>query len=174
MNLTKIISYLASCSTLSTLLFFPKIAEAQVRVDPIVIETKTERGQAQGVISLSNNSNQAFRARVYAQPFTYSRNGFEVVKSSPNDLTPYLTFSPRELVIQPGQTRRIRMLSRLLPSMDAGEYRAVIFTEPLKEAENSSGNSSVSISTRIGVVFYVRHGDVKPNFMVQSATYDAK
>ncbi|MEO0971028.1 MAG: P pilus assembly protein, chaperone PapD [Cyanobacteria bacterium J06639_18] len=173
MNLTKIISYLAGC-TLSTLSFFPAIAQAQVKVYPMLIQTQTDRGQAKGVINLTNNSNEIFRARVYTRPFTYNRDGFKEVKSSPNDLNPYLTFSPRELVIQPGQTRRVRVLTRLLPSMKAGEYRAVIFTEPLKQSKKSSGNSRVIISTRIGTLFYVRHGDVNPNFTVISASYDPK
>ncbi len=47
-------------------------------------------------------------------PFTYSKNGFKELESSPNDLTPYLIFSPRELEIQPGKKRRIRVLTRLL------------------------------------------------------------
>lgn len=172
MNITKLISYLTGY-TLSSLLLFQQIAQAQIRVYPIVIQTQTERGQAQGIIELTNKSNQPFRARVYAQPFTYNRDGFKSVESSPNDLTPYLTYSPGELEIQPGQTRRIRILTRLLPSMKAGEYRAVIFTESLK-GTTSGGGSSVNISTRIGAVFYVRHGDVNPSFSVENASHDAK
>ncbi|MEO1378347.1 MAG: P pilus assembly protein, chaperone PapD, partial [Cyanobacteria bacterium J06635_10] len=173
MKINKLISYFTGC-TLSTLLLLPGIAQAQVRVAPILIQTQTERGQAQGIIELTNNSNEPFRGRVYAKPFTYTKDGFKELESSSNDLIPYLIFSPRELEIQPQQTRRIRVLTRLLPSMKEGEYRAVIFTESLKPVKKSSGNSTVMIVTRIGTVVYVRHGDINPNFTIQNASYDAK
>ena len=52
------------------------------------------------MINISNNSNKPYRARVSLSPFTYNQEGLQVLQSSPNDLTPYLTFSPRELVIE--------------------------------------------------------------------------
>lgn len=166
----KIISYLSGCA-LSYLLLLPGIAQAQIKIEPLVIETNSQRGQATGVITVTNPSEETFRARVYALPFTYDKDGFEVLESSPNDLTPYLVFSPRELVVEPGQSRRIRVVSRLLPSMTQGEYRAVIFTEPLQEITESSG---VGIIPRIGVTMYVRHGDVSPELRIEGANYDPK
>jgi len=103
----------------------------QLRVTPLVIERKAESGQARGVIDVSNDSDKPFRARVTLSPFTYSREGLQVLKSSPNDLTSYLTFSPRELVIAPGQTRSIRFNARLLPSLPQGEYRAMFSIDEL-------------------------------------------
>ena len=124
----KFISYLSGCA-LSTLLLLPGIAQAQVIVSTILIEAEAKKGQARGIVELTNTTDKVFRARVYAEPFTYTRNGFKSLESSPNDLTPYMIFSPRELVIQPGQTRKIRMNTRLLPSMKGKAYRAVIFAE---------------------------------------------
>ena len=155
----------------SCFLFYPKIALAQVKVSPLVIERKTERGQARGVIEITNTSNEPFRARVYAVPFTYNKDGFEEIKSIPQDLTSYLNLSPNELLIQPGQSRQIRFNSRFLPSTPTGEYRAMIFAEDLVLTP-SSKNSSMGIAPRIGVAVYVRQGSTSSKLTVESANYN--
>lgn len=151
----------------------PNIAQAQVQISPLVIESQSTRGQSRGIINVTNNGDKTFRARVYASPFTYDRNGLKVLDSSSNDLTPYLMFSPRELVIQPGQTRRIRLSSRLLPSLKSGEYRSIIFTENLEAIDTENSGVKVGIVPRIGVAVYVRHGNVSSNVAISSATQDS-
>lgn len=147
-------------------------ALAQLAVGPLVIEATATQGQAQGVITLRNNGQTPSRLRVYAEPFTYGRDGLEILTESEQDLTPYLLFSPRELVIEPGQTRRVRLMSRLLPSMGDGEFRAIVFTEPLEATpmENEQGAVTVGVIPRIGVTMYVRQGNVAPDLEVLSAT----
>lgn len=101
-------------------------------VSPLVIEAKTERSEAKGIVTITNTSNAPSRVRIYAEPFTYHRDtGFQTLPSSPNDLTPYLQFSPRELTIQPGESRRVRLIGNLAPNLPEGEYREVIFNEVL-------------------------------------------
>jgi P pilus assembly chaperone PapD len=164
---------LSGC-VLSALFLLPGAAQAQLSVSPLVIETEAQRGQAQGAITIANTSNAPIRLRIYAEPFTYSRDkGFQRLESSPNDLTPYLQFSPRELTIQPGEQRRVRLLSRLAPSLPEGEYRAVIFTETLTERQDSSGNN-VNIRVLIGSTVYVRQGDIAPNLAVEGASWNSE
>ncbi|MGB5971442.1 MAG: hypothetical protein WBG70_24270, partial [Spirulinaceae cyanobacterium] len=129
-------------------------------------------GQSQSVITINNTSDQPFRARVYAEPFTYSRDdGFQVLETTPSDLTPYLQFSPRELNVEPGQARKVRIITRFPPSLPTGEYRAVIFTENLRETIDDSGNN-VTIETRIGTTIYVRQGNVSPQLEAVAASWD--
>ncbi|HLO87399.1 MAG TPA: P pilus assembly protein, chaperone PapD [Nostocaceae cyanobacterium] len=157
---------------LSTLMLFSHPAKAQMSVSPLIIEAKAERGQAQGMITISNTSNAPTRVRVYAEPFTYDRDkGFTTLPSSPNDLTKYLQFSPRELTINPGESRRVRLISRLAPSLTDGEYRAVVFNETLTEGRDSAGNS-VGLVARIGVTFYVRKGNIAPMLNVRNASFN--
>jgi len=157
---------------LSAALLWGGVAQAQIKISPLVIEVEAQRGQAQGVISVTNTSNEPFRARVYAEPFTYSRDaGFTTLTSSPSDLTQYLQFSPRELTIPPGVTRRIRLISRFPPSLPEGEYRAVVFTETLNQATDATGNR-VALTARIGTTVYVRQGDLSPNLVVESASWN--
>lgn len=159
---------------LSALMLNPLASNAQVSLSPLIIEADASRGQAQAFVTVTNDSDKPFRARVYAEPFTYDRdNGFQSLKSTPTDLTPYLQFSPRELVVQPGMNRRIRLITRFPPSLATGEYRAVIFTENLNETQDDTG-SKVSVATRIGATFYVRQGNLTPNLSVDSASWNAQ
>ncbi|QQE67266.1 hypothetical protein GFS31_39790 [Leptolyngbya sp. BL0902] len=148
---------------------FPALA--QLSVSPLVIESTASQGQGQGVIILSNTGETPTRLRVYAEPFTYGRDGLEVLTESDQDLTPYLLFSPRELVIEPGQTRMVRLAARLLPSLGEGEFRAIVFTESLETMPfGTDGNVTVGIIPRVGVTMYVRQGNVAPALEVLSAT----
>src|ERR671932_1698888 len=161
--------------TLSALLFWAGKGVAQVSISPLVIEVEAKRGQAQGVINVGNDTNEPFRARVYAEAFTYSRDaGFQTLQTGEqNDLTPYLQFSPRELNVPANVERRIRFIVRLPPSLPSGEYRAVVFTENLKEMVNERGNS-VGVATRIGVTIYVRHGELSPTLAIKNATWNSQ
>ncbi|MEA5626445.1 P pilus assembly protein, chaperone PapD [Nostoc sp. UHCC 0251] len=165
-------SLAAVSAGLFALIFFPVAAKAQMSVSPLVIEAKAERGQAQGMITISNTSKTPSRIRIYAQPFTYSRDaGFQTLSSSPSDLTKYLQFSPRELTIKPGEVRRVRLISRLAPNLPDGEYRAVVFNETLTESKDAAGNN-VTLVARIGVTLYVRKGNLSPKLAIDSASFN--
>ena len=163
-----------SCLTLATLMLGQRPAQAQVGLSPLVIEAEAERGQTQGVINVRNTSNQEFRARVYAEPFTYDpETGFQILpEESPSNLAPYLQFSPRELVIPPGVTRRVRFVVRFPPSLEDREYRAVLFTESLEETTVSSGGVNVGVTARIGATVYVCKGAFAPELTVESASWN--
>lgn len=159
---------------LSALTLFPSAAKAQVGVSPLVIQSKAQRGQAQGMITIKNTGDTRKRVRLYAQPFTYSRDaGFQTLKSSSNDLTPYLQFSPRELTIAPRTQRRVRLYTRMPPNLPDGELRAVVFNETLKQTKDAAGNN-VALKTRIGVTVFVTNGDVAPKLKVDNASFNPK
>ncbi|ACC82682.1 conserved hypothetical protein [Nostoc punctiforme PCC 73102] len=165
-------SLAAVSAGLFALVLFPAAAKAQMSVSPLVIEAKAERGQAQGMITISNTSKTPSRIRIYAEPFTYSRDaGFQTLSSSPSDLTKYLQFSPRELTVKPGEVRRVRLISRLAPNLPDGEYRAVVFNETLTESKDAAGNN-ITLVARIGVTFYVRKGNLSPQLAIDSASFN--
>lgn len=148
------------------------VATAQFRVSPLVIEADAERGEAQGVIEVANPGNTTAHITVYAAPFTYDKSGFVELESDLNDLSPYLFFSPQELVLEPGQQRRIRLSARLLPSLPDGEYRAVIFTRSQTSTPGEIDGVRVNVVPRIGVLFFVRKGETVADVVTQSAYFD--
>ncbi|WP_448571071.1 hypothetical protein [Trichothermofontia sp.] len=163
------------------LLLCPGAALAQMSLSPLVLQTTARRGEAQGVLNVTNVTDQVFRARVYAEPFTYTDSGFQTLQpgEAMGDLTPYLQFSPTELVVPPGATRRIRLISHFPPNLAEGEYRAVIFTEALQgdnltEVATDNTTYTVSIKARIGATFYVYQGDLSPALSVEGASWNAE
>lgn len=178
MNLFSSIRQTGLMATLMTtgLLALPflghRFAQAQVGVSPLVIEKQAQRGQAQGTLTIRNPSDQPSRARIYTEAFTYDRaTGFKVLSESEQDLSPYLRFSPREMMIPPNESRRVRFIAQLPPDIAEGEYRTVMFTETLIEATDSQQNA-VGIQARIGATVYVRVGDVAPALQVEEARYN--
>ena len=154
-------------------------AQAQVGLSPLVIHTEFEQGQAQGVISVRNASNEPFRARVYAEAFTYDRDtGFQTLpEDSPGNLVPYLQFSPHELVVPPATERRIRFVANVPPSLADREYRAVIFTERLDAVETieSSDGQAIGVVARVGTTVYARQGNLEfPTFQAHDAVWTAQ
>ncbi|MTJ53534.1 hypothetical protein FJR38_13220 [Anabaena sp. UHCC 0253] len=177
----QLILYSLSSMFLSTFLLWGNAAKADIAISPLVIEANEKRGQAQGTITVTNRDAKEFRARVYSLPFTYDvETGFQLVDSSPLDLTPYLQFSPRELQVPGTDNRRIRFIARFPPSLPDGEYRAMLFTENLEATiqEEQGANSSVIFKTaivpRVGVAVYVRKGNVSHNLSVVNARYNPK
>ena len=167
-----------SAWALSAALLWQGAARAQVFITPMVIEVPENRGQAQGFIEVRNNSNDTFRARIYTESFTYNRDaGFQSLKSTnASDLSSYLQFSPREMILQPGANRRVRFVARLAPNLPDGEYRTMIFTEKLQEAPavtTASNRPNVALTARIGVAVFVRKGNVAPNLAVGGASLNA-
>jgi P pilus assembly chaperone PapD len=157
----------------SSLIASSQMVLAQMMVNPIVIETETKKGQAKGSFSITNTSSSPLRARVVAEPFSYGKQGFESLKTSPTDLTPYLNLSPREFTLQPGQTRQVRLSAQLLPSLTNREFRAVIFTDNLTAEEETKSATQATVLPRIGVTFYVRHGNIEPQLGVEQSAISA-
>lgn len=177
-SISRITSSLSSV-LLSSCLLLGTAARANIGISPMVVETEVNRGQAQGSITVSNQGAEDFRARIYSAPFTFDEEGgFQVLESSPQDLSPYLQFSPRELQVPGADQRRIRFIARFPPSLPDGEYRAILFTESLspitQEQTNSTGDVifRTTIVPRIGVAVYVRKGDISHELTIDSARYN--
>jgi P pilus assembly chaperone PapD len=150
------------------------LALAQLGVSPIVLEIQARRGQSQGFISVYNNGEQPYRARVYTQPFTYDRDrGFQALPTTPLDLGPYLQFTPRELVVQPGQNRRVRLIGRFPPSLTEGEYRTALIVEGLDPPTfvDEAGNT-VKIVQQVAVTVFVRNGELEPELVADRALWN--
>ncbi|MBP0021534.1 MAG: P pilus assembly protein, chaperone PapD [Cyanobacteria bacterium SBLK] len=150
------------------------LALAQLGVSPIVLEIQARRGQSQGFISIYNTGNEPYRARVYAQPFTYDRDrGFQTLPETPLDLTPYLQFTPRELVVQPGQNRRVRLIGRFPPSLAEGEYRTALMVEGLDPITIIDGaGNTLNIVQRIAATVFVRNGELEAELVVDRAFWN--
>lgn len=145
-------------------------AKGQFLVSPMIVTAEAKQGVARSIVTVKNVSDNPIRIRLYPEPFTYKEDGFTVLESSEEDLSPYLTFAPKELLIEPGQIRRVRLLTRLLPSLENKEYRAVIFAEQLKE---NLANEGLNVTSRLGITVYVSHDGAQSELQATSVDYDS-
>jgi P pilus assembly chaperone PapD len=145
-------------------------------VSPMVTIAEARNGQAKGSITVANLGTKILRMRVSAEDFTYDKkDGFKTIDRHELSAVPYLQFSPRELVIPPGVSRSIRVVSILPPSLQNSEYRAVLFLEELEEknVKNNNGNA-VIVSSRVGSVFYINKGINKSDIQATKAIWNNK
>lgn len=169
-----IFSCFFATNTVATIFPFNNSAVAQVGISPMVIESQASRGQSESVINLLNPSKVPIRVRIFSQPFTYSKDGqFQTLSSSKQDLSSYLQFSPRELSLEPGESRKVRLLAQLDPNLPDGEYRAVVFAESLIENTNNQG-SGIGVIARVATTVYVTKGNQVPNLTVGDASFNPK
>ncbi len=170
-------SAFAVCAAGVAMLASSKPSNAQVGLSPLILQESAQRGQSSGFINLINGGSEEQRVRLYAEPFTYAPEGGLVtiepeaaeVEDAAN-LVPYLQFAPRELVLAPGQRRRVRYVVRFAPDLPEAEYRAVLFAEPLQAT--ASGQQGVGIITRVGATLYVQNGDAAAALDVASASWN--
>ena len=166
----------AVCAAGVAMLALPKPVVAQVGLSPLILQESAQRGQSSGFINLINGGSEEQRVRLYAEPFTYAAEGglvtLEADAAETEDaanLVPYLQFAPRELLLAPGQRRRVRYVVRFAPDLPEAEYRAVLFAEPLKAT--ASGQQGVGIVTRVGATLYVQKGEAAAELDVASARW---
>ena len=167
----------ASITTLviSSCCAFIKPANANLFLSPMYLKLESEQGQSKGVLQVGNTSSKPIRVRLSATAFTYNRRGvFQRLEPNSNlqqDLTPYLRYSPREMVIPAKSSRRVRLISLLPPSLPEGEYRTAIFAETLQEKTNDRGHK-VGLNISIGSALYVAKGEIFSDISVIKSNFD--
>ena len=154
-----------------------KAARAGMFLSPMYLRMELKQGQGKGVLQVGNTSSKPIRVRLSVTPFTYDSNGTfkrrntsEQANSSTNDLTPYLRYSPQEIVIPANSSRRVRLISLLPPSLPEGEYRTAIFAQTLQSG-NARGQK-VGFNISIGSALYVEKGDLEPDIEITQADFD--
>lgn len=182
LNLIKsIIPAFLAASTISGIILM-KPAYGRLFLSPMYLKMESQQGQSKGVLQIGNTSSKPIRVRLSATAFTYNENGVfqrrspqEIANSNPalaHDLTPYLRYSPREMVIPSNSSRRVRLISLLPPSLPVGEYRTAIFAETLQETTNAQGYK-VGLNMSIGSALYVAKGEISPDITIDQTYFDA-
>lgn len=94
-------------------------------------------------------------------------------------LQDYVVYSPRQAIIGPGETQRIRFFVRRRANMKDGEYRSHILIggKPTKEKEieqlqNTGG--IIPIVARVGIPVMVRHGQTKIDMEMTKMEFEKK
>jgi hypothetical protein len=149
--------------------------EIAISVSPMVTMSQLKGSQARASFSVTNKGTIPLRTRIYAQDFDYDREkGYVKAATHPNSASPFLQFSPRELVIPPGVTRDVRISITIPPSKPDGEYRVAVFTEDLTERKITDPNQKfvTTIRPQIASVFFVAKGNISSQLSAVSVSWN--
>jgi hypothetical protein len=162
----------------NTIASSPALAQNfSISVSPMVTIQPIKGSQSRTSFSVTNSGTTPIRTRIYAEDFDYDRNeGYTKTGLHPNSASPYLQFSPKELVIAPGVTRDVRVSITIPPGQPDKEYRVAVFTEDLTERAITPGKNKVVtiIRPQIASIFYISKGNLTPELSAIGAIWDPK
>jgi hypothetical protein len=162
---------------LNTVASAPAISQSiSITVSPLVTITKLQGSQARASFSVTNSGTVQLRARIYADDFDYDREtGFEKIAPHANSASPYLQFSPKEVVVPPGVTRTVRLNITIPPSKPDGEYRVSVFTQDLTERKITDGKTRniTIVRPQIASIFFITKGNGTPKLSGSSVSWNS-
>ena len=168
------ITFLASVNCSASLLITPS---------RVVFEDRTRTEQ----VTLNNKGSETttYRISFIRQNMTVDGN-FEAVEEGQEGLysDEIVRYSPRQVVLAPGQTQVVRLMLRKPKSLADGEYRShmllqalpkVTSTDISKAVDENSDEISVEITTIVGVSIpvIVRHGKLESELTLTNASFVA-
>lgn len=168
------ITFLASLNCSASLLITPS---------RVVFEDRTRTEQ----VTLNNKGSETttYRISFIRQNMTVDGN-FEAVEEGQEGLysDEIVRYSPRQVMLAPGQTQVVRLMLRKPKSLADGEYRShmllqalpkVTTTDISKAVDENSDEISVEITTILGVSIpvIVRHGKLESELTLTNASFVA-
>lgn len=100
-----------------------------------------------GAVTLSNNGTKAATYRIRFVDFIATEDGkIEQINDAPADhpsARNFLRYSPRQIVLGPGESQLIRILARRPKELPDGEYRAHIVIQVLPDLEGTTSDVEV-------------------------------
>ncbi len=175
-----------SLTAVLSLLFSPAAyASGELLVSPTrVIFEKHTRTASVSIVNAGNETN-TYRIEFVERRMT-EEGGFEEVKQAkPGEefASGMIRFSPRQVVLQPGQSQAIRLMLRKPPKLADGEYRSHLLFRAIPKANTSSvdkvtDGKGIAIELTpimgISIPIIVRHGQASATIQVDKLRYFAK
>jgi hypothetical protein len=177
-RLVRLLSAIGSVAVINYIGLNSSMARAQevaINVSPMVTMSQLKGSQSRATFSVTNKGTTPIRTRIFSQDFEYDKEkGYVKIANHPNSASPYLQFSPKELVIAPGVTRDVRVNITIPPSQPDGEYRVAVFTQDLTERKITDPNQKfvTVIRPQIASVFFVAKGNVSPQLSATSVGWN--
>jgi fimbrial chaperone protein len=179
----KILSGILACTIFSAaLLFFTPDAHATfISPKRVLIEEKQRAGQ----FNILNRTQETIVYRFDWERYSYSPDGLQNivgdVGTSPGyqPADPYLQFSPRQVILKPGESQTIRILVRRPANLPQGEYRSNILIQPtpLEDAEKPEVmpepgvQGMLKVRTNVSIPIMLRQGATTVNFEIAHAGF---
>jgi P pilus assembly chaperone PapD len=148
---------------------------SSMSLSPMVTIQKLNNARSRATFSIVNGGSEPIRIRVYTQDFEYDKEqGYMKIADHPDSASPYVIFSPKELVIAPGVTRDVRVSVAIPPSKKDGEYRVAIFAQDLTERKviNPDQKYVTVVRPQIASIFFISKGNISPELRAVSVGWN--
>ena len=153
----------------------PALAELMLNPNRVVLAKNQRAAQ----VELINNSAEptTYRISVVNRRMTETGEFVSVTEAGPDDrfADAMISYSPRQVTLQPGSTQVVRLMIRKPDGLAEGEYRSHLHFEQIPEAgaQPNSIETGAKGPQRIGVVIKTLIGASIP-VIVRHGTCDAK
>ena len=157
------------------------LANANLMVMPtrVVFEERTRTAQ----VTLVNNGTEQGEFRISFINQNMTDNGqFEAVKADEKGMfaNSMVRYSPRQIILAPGQSQVVRLMLRKPRDLQDGEYRSHLLFQSIPKASKSSVNTAVKSESEnitveiipivgISIPVIVRHGKLNAELKIDNA-----
>lgn len=169
--------YLLIIIFLMAILSLSSVVEANVTVNPTRLIL--EDGQRSATIRLINPDDQTAAYRISLIKLEMKETGdieeLEAADSREKRLDSYfaqdlLRYSPRQVLLPPGQAQIVRVQMMIPPGLEAGEYRAHMLFQEIPSDETDQG-SEMNAETGINIALRAVYGVSIPIIVRQGETW---
>lgn len=149
---------------LAMLCLFPELSRANLAISNFYVLFDANSPKRAETVRVTNNSNVQKVYRIKLINFKQNANGSydEIFQPLPGNpfAVPYISYSPHETTLAPGQTQTIRLLRKPMAAADDGEYVSHLLIRELPEKntaqqQDNSGTLRIDIKALYGVTIPV-------------------
>jgi hypothetical protein len=132
------------------------VGQVAVVSDPVAEQTATPAESYTGVLRLRNTAGEAYTAKIYQKDYLFHADGSNVFGSpgtDPRSNARWVSFSPDQVTIAPGQTVIVQYTVRV-PDADAGlsgTYWSLLMVETLSGGAPESAEYSSRRKSQVGL-----------------------
>ncbi len=145
-------------SALAALLAGVVLAQSAAVVDPAsMLHTAAPGDTVEGVVRLTNPTTAPMALRVYLSDWDFDPIGqftFAEVGSVARSASPWVSFAPNVLTIEPQRSAEVRYTVTVPPDTEPGTHWGVLFVES-EPTDPEPGDLTATFSVRVGHVVYV-------------------
>ncbi|BAZ07158.1 hypothetical protein NIES3974_38210 [Calothrix sp. NIES-3974] len=139
----------------------PSVEAMEISVSPPRFELDINNKTRSQSIRITNLANEPVEMEAFVRTWTTDPKTNEVqdIPSTENSFDRWIVFTPSRFTIPPRQTQTVRFVVRPKTQLAAGEHRAVIYFQEIKNSPTN--REAVQAIGLVGVIVYGYAGEIK-------------
>ncbi len=137
-------------------------ANLSIDVSPVRFELQAEPGsEYTNAVQVQNNGTEAVRLRAYVEDWHLDQEGtplFEPAGTTLASAAPWISFAPRDFLVEPGQTQVVRFTVLVPERAVAHGFRAALLLESVPLNRAKSTGRLMHVRGRVACMLYITVG----------------